>query len=182
MLKKLSRQKRFRTFNALINRSLIILMKRGLSYIGFALLICCSGKPSPEATENEAVEIDSAKEFYAEEAEDKTVYDYRSFQGIYDHESTTRSFSAILTIEESGNDLSFTLSVSQGSCKGEALGKITIVSHEENYHAGFFELDECPMQFSLMLKEEKIDVKEINLCRLHESNCAFEGTYVKRKT
>ena len=157
-------------------------MNRGLIYIGCALLACCTTKPPQEDSQKEAVEIDSAKEFYADEAEDKTIYDYRSFQGIYDHESTTRSFSAILTIEESGNDLSFTLSTSQGNCKGEALGKITIVSHEENYHVGFFELDECPMQFSLMLKEDKIDVKEINFCRLHESNCAFEGTYVKRKT
>jgi hypothetical protein len=101
--------------------------------------------------------------------------------GIYDHESTTRGFSAILTITESGNDLSFTLSVSQGNCKGEAEGKIIMVSHEENYHIGFFELEQCPLQFSLMLQGDKIDVKEINLCRLHEANCVFEGTYAKRK-
>jgi hypothetical protein len=155
-------------------------MRTLLSFLFWLLLAACTGKAPKENTTNEAIEIDSATEFY-EQPEDKTVYDYRSFQGIYDHESTTRGFSAVLTLTESGNDLSFTLSVSQGSCTGEAEGKISMVSHEENYHVGFFELDECPLQFSLMIQESKIDVKEVNLCRLHENNCSFEGTYAKRK-
>jgi hypothetical protein len=144
------------------------------------MLAGCTGKASQGDKDSEAIEIDSASDFY-EQPDNQTVYDYRTFQGIYDHESTTRGFSAVLTISESGNDLSFTLSVSQGNCKGSAEGKMLMVSHEENYHIGFFELDQCPLQFSLLLKEDKIDVKEINLCRLHESNCAFEGTYAKRK-
>lgn len=152
---------------------------RACSLLFCLLLAGCTGK-APLEKNNEAIEIDSAEAFY-EQPEDRTVYDYRNFRGIYDHESTTRGFSAVLTINESGNDLSFTLSVSQGSCKGEAEGKIFMVSHEENYHVGFFEQNQCPLQFSLMLQEDKIDIKEVNLCRLHESGCSFEGTYAKRK-
>lgn len=155
-------------------------MRTWLFFLIYLLVAGCAGKAPKENTSNEAIEIDSASEFY-EQPEDKTVYDYRTFQGIYDHESTTRGFSAVLAITESGNDLSFTLSVLQGSCKGEAEGKISMVSHEENYHVGFFELDQCPLQFSLMIQDNKIDIKEVNLCRLHESNCSFEGTYAKRK-
>lgn len=151
-----------------------------LSIIFILLLLTgCSSKTPQENTASEAIEIDSA-EFY-QDTEDETSIDYSNFEGIYDHESTTRGFSAILTIAESGNDLSFTLSVSQGTCKGEVKGKILIISHEDNYHVGFFELDQCPLQFSLMISDSKIDVKEINLCKLHESGCTFEGTYAKRK-
>lgn len=155
-------------------------MKTWLSFIFLLLLSGCIGKAPQEDKRSEAIEIDSASDFYQQPA-DTTVYDYRTFQGIYDHESTTQGFSAVLTITENGNDLSFTLSVSQGTCKGVAEGKILMVSHEENYHVGFFELEQCPLQFSLLLQEDKVEVKEINLCRLHESNCAFEGTYAKRK-
>lgn len=155
-------------------------MKIGIGFIFCILLAACTGKPPRETSDAGAVEIDSASEFYAQ-SDDDTVYDYRSFQGIYDHESTTGGFAAVLTITEAGNDLSFSLSVSQNSCKGEVEGKIVMVSHEENFHVGFFEQDQCPMQFSLMLQEDKIDVKEVNLCRLRESNCTFEGTYAKRK-
>lgn len=150
-----------------------------LTFTGVSLLISCTGK-TPQENTTLAVEIDSS-DFY-QQPTDKTVYDYKTFRGIYDHESTTSGFSAVLTITESGNDLSFTLSVSQGNCKGDVAGKLFIVSHEENYHVGFYELDECPLQFSLMLHDNKIDVKEVNLCRLHPAQCSFEGTYAKRKT
>lgn len=144
------------------------------------MLIACSGKPPQEKAESQSVEVDSAREFYTD-PEEETVYNYRQFAGIYDHESNTRGFSAVLNVTESGNDLSFTLSVAQGSCKGEADGKIIMVSHEENYYTGFYEQTKCPLQFTLMLRENKVDVKEINLCQLHESSCAFEGTYIRRK-
>lgn len=155
-------------------------MKRVLIFSFYLLLVACTGKVTQENVNNEAVEIDSANDFY-EQPDDKTIYDYATFQGIYDHESSTRGFSAVLVITESGDDLSFTLSVSQGNCKGEAEGKILIVSHEQNYHVGFYEVDECPLQFSLLLGEAKIDIKEVTFCRLHESGCSFEGSYVKRE-
>lgn len=143
------------------------------------LLISCSGKSSGENTEDQAVAIDSASEFYS--AEQQAVYSYKQFAGIYDHESSTRGFAATLSLTESGNELSFTISVSQGTCKGEAEGKITMIGHEENYYTGFYEQTKCPLQFTLLLQDNKVDIKEINLCQLHESSCAFEGTYVKRK-
>lgn len=146
-----------------------------------ALLLVGCGQQKPVENKNQTrIEIDSARDFY-EQPEDKTVYDYRSFTGIYDHESTTKSFSAMLSITESGNDLSFILSVSQGTCTGKVEGRISMVSHAENYHIGFFELAECPLQFNLMTTENKIDVKEVGLCSAHKNNCAFEGTYSKRK-
>lgn len=140
----------------------------------------CSERKTQNETDGAAVEIDSANDFY-EQPDDKTVYDYHRFAGIYDHESSTKGFSAILTVTESGNDLAFTISVAQGSCKGEAKGNMLMISHDKTYYVGFYEVDECPLQFTLMLNEDKIDVKEVNLCRLHEANCAFEGTYAKRK-
>lgn len=154
-------------------------MRTWLYFIFCILLACCTGKAPQENKNLQVIEVDST-DFY-EQPEDKTVYTYKIFEGIYDHESTTRGFSAVLTLAESGNDLSFTLSVAQGNCKDEVEGKIKLVSHEENYHIGFFQLDECPLQFSLMLQDVKIDVKEVSLCRLHESGCSFEGTYAKRK-
>lgn len=144
------------------------------------LFFACSEKKNSKKPDDSAVELDSAEDFY-EQADDNTVYDYHRFAGIYDHESTTKGFSAILVITENGNDLAFTLSVAQAGCKGEAKGNILMISHEPTYYVGFYEADECPLQFTLMLSENKIDVKEVNLCRLHESNCAFEGGYVKRK-
>lgn len=143
-------------------------------------IAACSGKKSQEQTENQSIEVDSAQDFYSN-PEQQEVYNYKRFAGIYDHESNTKGFAAVLNVTESGNDLSFTISVSQGSCKGEAEGKIIMVDHDENFYVGFFEPTTCPLQFTLMLQENKIDVKEINLCRLHESGCAFEGNYIKRK-
>lgn len=153
-------------------------MRRIIFVIGL-LAVACAGKKSQDTTDNQSVEIDSAHEYY--KPEEEVIYNYRTFTGIYDHESNTKGFAAILNITESGNDLSFTISVSQGDCKGEAEGKITMVSHDENSHSGFYELSDCPLQFTVLIKEEKIDVKEVSLCKLHESGCAFEGTYVKRK-
>lgn len=153
---------------------------RRIFFIVGLLGVACTGKTSHDTADNQSVEVDSAREYY-KNTEEEVVYNYRTFAGIYDHESNTKGFTAVLNITESGNDLSFTISVSQGACKGEAEGKITMVSHDENGHSGFYELSDCPLQFMLLSKENKIDVKEISLCQLHESGCAFEGTYVKRK-
>ncbi len=145
------------------------------------LVAGCGEKKKDEKSAGSAVEIDSTKDFY-EQPDNKTVYDYQRFAGIYDHESTTKGFTAVLVITENGNDLSFELSVAQAGCKGEAKGNMVMVSHEKTYYVGFYEVDECPLQFTLMLTETKIDIKEVNLCRMHEANCAFEGAYIKRKS
>jgi hypothetical protein len=153
---------------------------RRIIFIAGLLISACAGKNSQDATDNQTVEVDSASEYY-KDPQEEIVYNYRAFAGIYDHESNTKGFTAVLNITESGNDLSFTISVSQGACKGEAEGKITMVSHDKNSHSGFYELSDCPLQFTFLVQENKIDVKEVSLCQLHESGCAFEGTYVKRK-
>jgi hypothetical protein len=154
-------------------------MTRCLFFI-LLILAGCKEKVQQENVDNQGIEVDSAKDFF-EQPEDGKTYDYARFLGIYDHESRTGGFSAVLAITENGNDLSFTLSVAQGNgCKGEAEGAIFMMSHETNYYVGFYQLENCQLQFSFMLQEDKIDVKEINICRLHEGSCTFEGTYAKR--
>lgn len=154
-----------------------------IRYIPFIVLTIagCKEKEKQKIADNQGIEIDSATEFY-EQAGDENSYDYARFKGIYDHESRTSGFSAVLAIRENGNDLSFTISVAQGNCKGEAEGAVFMMSHEANYYVGFYQLDNCQLQFTFMLQENKIDVKEINICRLHEGSCTFEGSYAKRKT
>lgn len=143
------------------------------------LLHACKEKEKPENADNQSIEIDSAEDYF--QSEDEKNYDYARFRGIYDHESRTGGFSAVLAVNENGNDLSFTISVAQGNCKGEAEGAIFMMSHETNYYVGFYQLENCQLQFTFLLQEDKIDVKEINICRLHEGSCTFEGSYAKRK-
>jgi hypothetical protein len=69
-------------------------MRTWLFFLIYLLVAGCAGKAPKENTSNEAIEIDSANDFY-KQPEDKTVYDYKTFEGIYDHESTTRGFAAI---------------------------------------------------------------------------------------
>jgi hypothetical protein len=144
------------------------------------LLFCCQSKPQnsdAQQTTGNAQEIDST-DFYAKPV---TTYDYRPFYGIYDHESTTAGFSAVVTINPSGTDLLFTVSVAQGECKGESEGVITMFEHTENYYAGFYSSENCRMQFSFILQPElKIDIKEVTLCSHHGSNCSYDGIYAKR--
>lgn len=154
-------------------------MIRNLLFIAL-ILVGCKGKVDQERTDNQSIEVDSAKEYF-ENPEGEKSYDYARFTGIYDHESRTGGFSAVLAVTENGNDLSFTISVAQGNCKGEAEGAIFMLSHEANYYTGFYQIENCQLQFSFMLQEDKIDVKEINICRLHGGSCTFEGTYAKRK-
>jgi hypothetical protein len=95
-------------------------------------IICClmlvllgCQKKQPDVV----VETTSASDTVtAEDAfEKENNYDYREFFGVYDHESTTKGFTAVLSLRENGNDIYFNVSVSQGSCKGETvLSRITV--------------------------------------------------------
>lgn len=107
-------------------------------------------------------------------------YDYREFFGAYDHESTTNGFYATLSILQNGNDLYFNVSVVQGGCKGETEGVVLMVEHTQDYYTGFYESEDCKLQFTFNRLEKKIDIKEISLCRLLQGNCSFEGVYLKR--
>jgi hypothetical protein len=145
------------------------------------ILMSCGQKQSSEAittsdtTSNEVVPED------AFEKEDQLQIDYKRFFGVYDHESSTTGFSAVLALRQNGNDMYFNISVAQGSCKGETEGVVVIIEQTEAYLSGFYEADNCRLQFTFQRTENKVDVKEITLCQLLGGGCSYEGTYVKRK-
>lgn len=146
--------------------------------IVFALFGCQQKSPQQETlTDSTAVEVTEEDMF----ADPEQVYDYSALYGTHDHESTTKGFGAVLTIRQNGNDLYFYVSVSQGTCKGEAEGNVIMVEHTENYYTGFYHAENCMLQFTFILAEAKIDIKEVNICTAHGANCSFEGAYVKRK-
>jgi hypothetical protein len=146
------------------------------------LFFGCQSKPQQDNTD---IQIDTVTEAQTIESEDvyakpETNYDLRPLYGIYDHESTTKGFSAVLSLTQYGNDLYFTVSVSQGECKGESEGVVPILDYNENYYTGFYNSDDCKMQFSFLLMERKVDIKEVTICSHHGNNCSFEGVYLKR--
>lgn len=143
----------------------------------FLLLSGCQQK-QPEIPVLEANDTTSAKGTYS--SPEKPIH-YREVIGVYDHESTTKGFTAVLSLRENGNDLYFYVSVAQGNCKGEAEGVVIMVEQTENYFSGFYESDDCPLQFTFSPGEKKVDIKAVTFCKPLEKNCSFEGTYVKRK-
>ena len=143
------------------------------------LLFGCKQKKTESAT----VEIDSASnEVTPEDVYEKSTenYSYDEFFGVYDHESTTKGFSATLSLRQNGNDFYFHVSLVQGSCKGETEGVVLMGEHTQSFYTGFHELEDCRLQFTFNRLEMKVDIKEISLCRILESNCSFEGVYLKR--
>src|SRR5687768_11947967 len=152
-----------------------------MRFIGcFLILIlgCNQKQPTENATEPDsaAVAVTPADAF--EKGEIK--YDYREFYGIYDHESTTQKFAAVLSLRQNGNDLYFHVSVAQAGCKGETEGVVMMLDHDQNYYSGFYESEDCRLQFTFIRAEKKVDVKEVTLCKLLSQGCSFEGSYLKR--
>ncbi|HEU5289965.1 MAG TPA: hypothetical protein VFU05_04925 [Cyclobacteriaceae bacterium] len=127
-----------------------------------------AGPDSVETTPSDAYE------------EPQQNYNYKEFFGTYDHESNAKGFTAMLVLRQNGNDIYFTASVSQGSCKGEMEGVVMMAEHSELEYMGFFESDDCRLQFIFNRPEKKVDIKEISLCHLLEPGCSFEGIFVKR--
>lgn len=150
--------------------------------LAFIILLSACQQRQPPAEDQTVAKSDSVPEVTPQDAyeKDKTKYTYTEFYGVYDHESTTKGFSAVLTLRQNGNDLYFTASVSQGECKAEIEGVVMMVDHAENYYSGFYESEDCRLQFTLTGTERKIDIKEISLCKMYGENCSFEGTYLKR--
>ena len=143
------------------------------------LLAACQSKQSGDApAETDSTSVEVTPEDAYEDS--KTNYDYKEFYGTYDHESNTKGFTGILVLRQNGNDLYFTVSVSQGSCKGEMEGVVMMAEHNELDYMGFYESDDCRLQFIFNRPEKKVDIKEISLCNLLEQNCSFEGVYVKQ--
>ena len=144
------------------------------------LLAGCQQKQSQESS----VETDStSNEVTPQDAFEKpsTNYNYSEFYGTYDHESNTKGFTAMLVLRQNGNDVYFTASVSQGSCKGEMEGVVMMAEQTQTDYSGFYESDDCRLQFIFSRTEKKVDIKEISLCHLLEESCSFEGVYLKRK-
>jgi hypothetical protein len=143
------------------------------------LFLSCQQKQSAEVlTKPDTVAIEVTPEDAFGKPENN--YDYTQLFGVYDHESTTKGFSAVLSLRQNGNDLYFTSSVVQGGCKGETEGVILMLDQNQNYYSGFYESEDCRLQFTFILAEKKVDVKEVSLCKFLESGCSFEGTYLKR--
>lgn len=144
------------------------------------LSIGCQSKPQQDKTDSQMDTVSEAQPTEDIYAKPETNYDLRPLYGIYDHESTAKGFSAVLTLTQYGNDLYFTVSVSQGECKGESEGVVSILDYNENYYTGFYNSEDCKMQFSFLLIENKVDIKEVTICSHHGNDCSFEGTYLKR--
>lgn len=154
-----------------------------MRFILCALLIVLFGCQQKQSKEN-IIESDSASvETTPEDAYEETTenINYKDFFGTYDHESNTKGFTAMLVLRQNGNDVYFTASVSQGSCKGELEGVVMMAEHTEMDDLGFYESEDCRLQFTLNRLEKKVDIKEISLCHLLEQGCSFEGVYAKRK-
>ena len=148
-------------------------------FCALLLLLGCQQKQSEETS----VESDStAVETTPQDAYEKSSnnYNYAEFFGTYDHESNTKGFTAMLVLSQNGNDVYFSASVSQGSCKGEMEGVVMMADHSETDYTGFYESDDCRLQFTFNRSETKIDIKEISVCHMLEQSCSFEGVYLKR--
>lgn len=148
-----------------------------IKFLAFFLITLFSCKPQPK--EEPLQQADSATQEIIHQTE--TQFDYTPIYGVYDHESTTEGFGAVVSIRQEGFNLYFTLSVSQGSCKSETEGVVTMVEHTKNYYTGFYNFDKCPLQFTFYPTQQKVDVKEVSLCTVHSGGCNYEGVYLKRK-
>lgn len=142
-----------------------------------SLLVGCSTK---HQVENESNADTTTAQVTPEDAyvEKVSSFDWPEFYGVFDHESTTKGFSAVLSLKQNGRDLYFTLSVAQGSCKKETEGVVIIVESTEEFPTGFYQSDNCRLQFMFAATDKKVDIKEVPFCGIE--GCGFEGTYVKR--
>lgn len=153
-------------------------MYRIIFIIVSCTLIGCAGKRQPEdkqaETDTTAVEV-TTQDAYEEK---KSDFNWPEFYGVFDHESTTKGFSAVLSLKQNGRDLYFTVSLVQGGCKKETEGVVAIVESSDEFPTGFYQTDNCRLQFTFASAEKKVDIKEVPFCGI--DGCSFEGTYKKR--
>lgn len=149
------------------------------------IILVVSSCKQKETTQPESVtahqDTDSAITDPADAFAQQDDWDYQSLYGIYLHESNTQGFTAILEILPQGNDLTFSLSVKQRNCSGQAAGSIGMAIHTETEYAGFFDNPDCRLEFLFNLKQQAIRLQEIGFCRLHENGCDFSGAYIKKR-
>jgi len=157
----------------------VLLLLPILAYTG-----CTNKKASDEPVQtDEVVEqtdtISSMDEYIIHE--DNDGWDYRQLYGQYLHESNMKGFTAYLEILPAGNDLTFSLTLTQNSCTGQAEGSIGMAIHDETEYGGFYDNADCRMEFVFNLLEYTIRIQEVGPCRLHEMGCSFNGVYYKKK-
>lgn len=172
---------RFRQANDNFKRICSFIMKY-LTIIGIFISLGCQSKKDNTSDIEEIVAEDEVSEtdqddFYESE---NTEWDYQPLYGSYVHESNTTGFSANLEIIPEGNDLSFSLSVKQPACTGQATGIIGLAIYSENEYAGFYNNANCRMEFQFNLVGKTIRVTEIGICSIHEAGCSFSGVYRKQ--
>lgn len=159
-------------------------MKLAAPLFIFFLTAGCSNKPIEESNQTEFVDEqpDSISENHERSSyEIIDTWDYSNLYGLYLHESNMKGFTAILEILPAGNDLSFSLTLTQNACTGMAEGSIGMAIHSETEYGGFYDNADCRMEFIFNLQENTIRVQEVGPCRLHETGCSFNGTYFKKE-
>lgn len=134
-----------------------------------------------EEVENSTEQTDTTIDLDHFIAPEENDWDYQMLYGVYLHESNSKGFTAILEILPEGNDLTFALSISKQSCSGQANGTVGMAIHSENEYAGFYDGENCRMQFFFNLIENSIRIYEVGICGQHEAGCSFEGTFRKKK-
>ncbi|HRJ28998.1 MAG TPA: hypothetical protein PLV21_09380 [Cyclobacteriaceae bacterium] len=148
------------------------------------LLTGCSSKSTeeshsaPDAYDQADSSLSDQEDTAYEKHDD---WDYSELYGLYLHEGNMKGFTAYLEILPEGNDLSFSLTLTQNSCTGKAEGSIGMAIHTETEYGGFYDNADCRMEFVFNLGEHTIRIQEVGPCRLHEMSCSFNGTYFKKK-
>lgn len=143
--------------------------------IFFLVLTACQSSKKESVVESSPAVTEENKPAVAAD------YDYTPIYGIYDHESTTQNFGGVISIQPQGFDVYATISVAQGNCKAETEAVVKMAEHTETYFIGFYEVENCRLQFTFYPVENKIDIQEIGVCTIHGPTCSFEGRYTKRK-
>ncbi|MCU0396533.1 MAG: hypothetical protein MUC73_00385 [Cyclobacteriaceae bacterium] len=142
------------------------------------LLVACQSKPSETQSELDIQsEPDSVIQDNEFELPPKTDWNYEILYGHYEHESNTRGFNSFVEIRPEGNDVWFDLSVNNQSCTGQASGFIGIALRTDNEYAGFYENNDCRLEFYFNIIEKTIRIEEVGFCKLHETGCGFAGVY-----
>ncbi|MBX2963608.1 MAG: hypothetical protein KF687_13940 [Cyclobacteriaceae bacterium] len=156
-------------------------MKSIVTLLLLLFIVGCSSKSVNEDHSASDDAYDSVMTGEVRYYENIDSWDYSDLYGVYLHEGTIKGFSAYLEILPEGNDLSFSLTLKQNSCTGQAEGSIGMAIHGETEYGGFYNNAECRIEFIFNLVENAIRIQEVGACRLHETGCSFNGVYHKRK-
>jgi len=150
------------------------------------LLLGCQSKKTDDVQENTIESAEAATDTMTYEPveefslPEKTDWDYQQLYGHYNHESNSPGFSAWIEIRPEGNDVSFTLSITQNACSGQADGIIGIAVFTENEYSGFYDNADCRMEITFSPQQKTIRIQEVGMCSLRERGCSFDGVYIRK--